>query len=314
MHVLLTSTAVWEEGAMRFSAWFAAESNPWDEILEEARFCEKIGYEGVWIADHFMRPGDDYGPWIECWTTLAALAALVPRVRVGSIVTGNTFRNPAILAKQVAQVDVISGGRVVLGIGAAWQEREHNAFGIPFPTIGGRHRMLTESVQILRSLFDGKRTDFDGKYYTMRDAFLSPPPVQEHLPIMIGGGGEKVMLGIVARFADAWNIGGTPEMLAQKSNVLDEHCERVGRDPASIWRTATANVIISDDAAEVAEARARRGWNIIGSAREVTEEVGKYIDAKVSELILLNHGWGTGKEAHKERFQRFIEDVAPAFR
>jgi alkanesulfonate monooxygenase SsuD/methylene tetrahydromethanopterin reductase-like flavin-dependent oxidoreductase (luciferase family) len=147
----------------------------------------------------------------------------------------------------------------------------------------------------------------------MRDAFLSPPPLQAHLPILVGGGGEKTMLGIVARYADAWNIGGTPAMLLHKSKVLDEHCERVGRDPASIWRTASANVIITDDAAEVKALRERRGWNITGNARAVQDEVAKYLDAKVSELILLNHGWGTDKELHKERYARFMQDVAPAF-
>lgn len=300
---------------MKFSAWFAAENNPWEEILEEALFCEQKGYDGIWLADHFMRPTPgDMGPWVECWTTLAALAALVPRVRIGSLVVGNTYRNPGVLAKQVAQVDVISGGRVVLGIGAGYQEREHRAFGLPLPSLGQRHRMLEESLQVLRSLFDNELTNFQGRYYQMQDAFLSPRPVQRHLPILVGARGEKVGLRIVAQYADEWNMGGTPAMLAAAGKVLDEHCERLGRDPASIHRTAAANVIITNDAALIAQLRSRPGWNVCGSVAEVQEQIGQYAEAKVGEVILLNHYWTTDKDVHKERYAQFIEDVAPAFR
>ncbi len=209
---------------MKFSAW-PGSAAPWADILEECKHIEATGWDGIWIADHFMpnRP-ENTGPTQEAWSLLAALAALVPRVRLGTLVTGNTYRHPAVLAKQVAQVDIISGGRVVLGLGAGWQENEHVAYGIPFYTVGGRLRRLEEAVQIIRGLFDNERTTFEGKHYKVKDAPLAPKPVQARLPILIGGGGEKVTMRIAAQYADEWNTWGTPEVLAHKSKVLDAHC------------------------------------------------------------------------------------------
>src|SRR5688500_4097635 len=176
---------------MRFSVWPNA-AQPWDDILDVAQHAEATGWDGVWIADHFMpNEADPSGPTNECWTLLAALGAAVPRVRLGALVTGNTYRHPAVLAKMAATVDQVSGGRIVLGLGAGWQENEHAAYGIPFFTTRERLERLEEACEIVKGLFSQPRTSFEGRHYTLRDAPLEPKPVQDPLPLLVGGGGEK---------------------------------------------------------------------------------------------------------------------------
>jgi F420-dependent oxidoreductase-like protein len=300
---------------LKFSAW-PGSAAPWADILEECEHVERTGWDGIWIADHFMpnRP-DNLGPTQECWTMLAALGARVPRVRLGTLVTGNTYRNPAVLAKQVAQVDIISGGRVVLGIGAGWQQNEHDAYGIRFSTVGGRLRRLEEAVQIIRSLFENDRTDFDGKYYKIRNAPLAPKPVQSRLPILIGGGGEKVTMRIAAQYADEWNTWGTPEHLAAKGKVLDAHCATLGRDPKSIRRSAQAIVTLSDDPEVVQRARSAPGFAAIaGNADEIREQIRAYQAAGVDEFIVPDFNLGRSVSEKKAGYDRFMKDVASAFR
>src|SRR5438132_786134 len=153
------------EAIVKFSAW-PGSATAWANLVDECQAVEKLGWDGIWFADHFMpNREENLGPTQEVWTLLAGLAAIVPRVRLGSLVTGNTYRNPAVLAKEVAQVDIISGGRAVLGLGAGWQENEHVAYGMPFYTVGQRLRRLEEAVQIIRSLFANDHTNFDGRYY-----------------------------------------------------------------------------------------------------------------------------------------------------
>lgn len=300
---------------MKFSAW-PGSAAPWADILDEAKHVAATGWDGLWIADHFMpnRP-ENTGPTQEAWTMLAGMASVVPRIRLGTLVTGNTYRNPALLAKQAAQVDIISGGRCVLGIGAGWQQNEHDAYGIPFYTVGGRLRRLEEAVQIMRGLFDNERTDSPGKHYKVHAAPLAPKPVQARLPILIGGGGEKVTMRIAAQYADEWNTWGTPDTLAHKVKVLEGHCERLGRDPRSIRRSAQAVVTISEDLAVIERARAGGGFaSIIGSLSEVKDQIGRYVEAGVDEFIVPDFNLGREVERRKEGLDRFIRDVAPAFR
>ena len=299
---------------MKFSAWLGS-ATPWPGLLDEAQHLAQSGWSGIWVADHFMpNREDNLGPTQEVWTVLSALAASVPNVRLGSLVTGNTYRNPAVLAKQVAQVDIVSGGRAVLGLGAGWQENEHTAYDIPFYTTPQRLSMLEESIQIIRSLFDNDRTNFDGHYYHIRNAPLAPKPVQAHLPILVGGGGEKVTLRIAARYADEWNVWGAPDVLKQKGDVLERHCEAAGRDPAQIRRSAQALITISDDSAVVERARAATGFAAIaGSVAEITDQIGRYIEAKVDEFILPDFNLGRTIPERKEAYDRFISDVAPTF-
>jgi F420-dependent oxidoreductase-like protein len=300
---------------MKFSAW-PGSATPWPDLLEECQHLEKTGWDGIWIADHFMpNREDNLGPTKEVWTLLAGLSATVPRVRLGSLVTGNTYRNPCLLAKEVSQVDIMSRGRVVLGIGAGWQENEHIAYDVPFYTAGGRLGRLEESVQIIRSLFDNDHTNFDGRYYRVQNAPLSPKPLQSHLPILVGGGGEKVTMRIAARFADEWNTWGTSAVLVQKSEVLERHCLDVGREPTSIKRSAQVLITISDDRNVIERARAGRSFPAIaGSANEIREEIGRYVLAKVDEFIVPDFNLGRTLPEREEAYDRFIEDIAPDFR
>jgi len=301
---------------MKFSIW-PGTAAPHRYLVELAQHAEQSGWDGVWVADHFMpnRDDDNTGPTAEVWTTLAALAAVVPRVRLGTLVTGNTYRHPAVLAKQAAQVDIISDGRLVLGLGAGWQENEHRAYGIEYSTVGGRMRRLEEAVQIINSLFNNEHTDFDGRYYQRSNA---PPaaksPREGGPPLLIGGGGEKVTMRIAAQYADEWNVWGTPDLLAAKGEVLERHASNLDRDIGEIKRSAQAIVVHSDDEAVVKQALEGGGRQMIaGNSEQLQEQMQAYIDAGVDEFIMPNFNLGRNPEAI-EAYDRFIEEVAQPFR
>lgn len=232
---------------------FTGQNRPWATILEQWEAIEVLGFDCAGMVDHFMpTAGDEDGDFHEGWTLISALASRIPRVRLAILVSGNTYRNPVLLAKQATTLDHISGGRVDLGIGAGWYVREHQAYGWDLPRAGVRVDMLRESVQIIRSLVTRHRTTFNGKYYQLDDAPFQPKPVQEHLPIMIGAQQPR-MLRVVAEFADIWNVNHNPEKMAEFGKVLDHHCEDIGRDPASIRRSgfAFAGVLGGDPFASV---------------------------------------------------------------
>lgn len=298
---------------MKFSAWLNTASK-WEDIVGVAQHVEDAGYDGIWVADHFMPNQDDTsGPTGEAWTILAGLAQATSKARLGTMVTGNTYRHPAVLAKQAAQVDIISGGRLVLGLGAGWQENEHAAYDIPFYTTGERLRRLDEAAQIIRSLFADDNTTFEGRYYTIKDAPLAPKPVQRPgPPLLIGGGGEKVTLRIAAQWADEWNVWGNPEILQHKGEILARHCADVGRDPSEIKHSANAMLTMSDDPERLERARSAPGFpGIVGTVDEVKAIVQQYADAGVDELIIPNFNMGSHA---RERYDEFIEQVAPEFR
>ena len=298
---------------MRFSFWPGA-SQPWSEILSAAQHAERVGFAGVWCSDHFMPfQGDSGGPVNECWTTLAGIAAAVPRVRVGSIVAGNTYRHPAVLAKQAATVDQISDGRCVLGIGAGWQENEHTAYGLEYSTVKGRLDMLEEACAVITSLLRNDRTTFDGAHYRLQDAPLAPKPVNPRLPLLVGGGGEQRTLRIAARYADEWNVWGDPALMAAKGAVLDKHCETIGRDPAEIERSAIALMFLGDDEAWLAGMRGRDLGRpaIIGTPAEVVDIVQAYAAAGVDELIVPDFTM-PDPARKRDTLSQFMAEVAPA--
>src|SRR5215470_16450916 len=238
---------------MRFGIFTSLTNSSWDDVLKLWRHSEATGWDAACVTDHFMpNTKDRTGSVLECWTTLAALAPMVPRIRIGTIVVGNTYRSPAVLAKMAATVDVISQGRLILGLGAAWQENEHEAYGIPFYTVGERLARLDEACRVIKALWTQPKSAFDGKFYRLQDAPLEPKPVQRpHPELMIGGGGEKVTLGIVARHADHWNVWGGPETVARKGRILEEHCAKIGRDPRTITRSVNMTPLITDKKEEV---------------------------------------------------------------
>jgi F420-dependent oxidoreductase-like protein len=304
---------------MRFSVW-PNPSQPWEVTRDEALHAEATGWDGAWFADHFMPNapvGDESnaGPTNECWAIVAGLAAAVPRLRLGTLVCGNTYRHPAVLAKQAATVDLISGGRLVLGLGAGWQENEHVAYGIPFHDVRTRMDMLEEACQVIKGLLTEERTTFTGKHYTLTDAPLAPKPAQSPLPLLIGGGGEKRTMRIAAQYADEWNVWGTPERLRQKIEVLERHCENLGREPRSIQRSAQALLFMSNDEAKLKEVRDQgiQMAHLIGSPAEIVETMGGYRDAGVDEFIVPDFTLGEPAQ-RDEIYDQFIEEVAPSFR
>lgn len=300
---------------MRFSVW-PNPTQSFEDVLRIATHAEATGWDGLWYADHFMPDAEDTSaPWPESWTTLAAVAARVPRIRLGPLVTGNTYRPPAVLAKMAATVDHISGGRVVLGLGAGWQENEHEQYGIPFYTVGERLARLGEACQVIKALFREKQADFQGKFYQLTKASLEPKPVQDPLPLLVGGGGEKVTLRITARFADEWNVWGDVETLRHKMAILDRHCEDVGRDPTAIQRSAVALLFLSEDEGFVAKMKERSIGRptIVGGAEEVRDIVAAYQEAGVDELIVPDFTLGP-MDAKLATLDHFIERVAAPLR
>jgi F420-dependent oxidoreductase-like protein len=310
---------------VRFGIFTGLGLVTWEGVQRLWRHLDATGWDAACVTDHFMpNTADRSGDTLECWTTLSALAAATSRVRVGTIVSGNTYRHPAVLAKMAANVDIISGGRLICGLGAGWQENEHRAYGIPFGTMRERLQMLDEACDVIRSLWTRERTAFSGRHYRLEDAPLMPKPVQRpHPELMIGGGGEKVTLGIVARHADHWNVWGGPQTLARKGRILEEHCAVVGRDPAGIVRSANMVLTLTDDRAEVDRVRsafmrrmgrdeaAARDTMLAGSAAEVTDKLGRLAEAGVGMLFIPTMFLAGDPRPQLDRFWR---EVAPAFR
>ena len=301
---------------MRFGFWPNPRSG-YAATMALGRHAEATGYDGLWLADHFLPEEEELIPVHEAWVTLAALARDVPRIRLGTLVSGNTYRHPAVLANMVATIDNLSDGRVVLGIGSGWQQNEHLAYGIEFGTAASRLRMLDEACQILRGLFRNDQFDFEGEFYQLKNAPLEPKPIQKNLPIMIGGGGEKVTLKIAAKYADEWNVWGDVTTLKHKMAVLDRHCEAVGRNPAEIDRSAVALLFLTDDENRIKRLKASSipMPAIIGNVNEVRDVIGAYHEAGVKELILPDFTLGELIGAGQEKLdlmETFITEVAPA--
>lgn len=301
---------------MRFSIWPSLQQ-PWSDVLEVARHAEATGWDGVYVADHFMGSGGDFGPDTtpthEATASLAALAAVTERVRLGTLVLGNTYRHPAVVANWAATVDHVSGGRLLLGIGAGWQENEHQQYGIELPPPRERLDRFAEACQVLRGLLREERTTVEGRHYRLTDAVSEPKPIQDPLPLLIGGKGDR-MLGIVARYADAWNMWGLPEVIAERSAVLDRRCEAIGRDPAEIERSAQALVLLTDDRARAEAFLAGSGRAAVaGTTDDLAEACRAWQEVGLDELIVPDFTLGRG-QARLDRMDAIVEQVAPAFR
>jgi alkanesulfonate monooxygenase SsuD/methylene tetrahydromethanopterin reductase-like flavin-dependent oxidoreductase (luciferase family) len=252
---------------VRFGAQLWSQHTDWPGFRDAALAAEANGWDSVWTWDHLLAI---FGPWeqpiLEGWTTLTALAAVSERIRLGLMVGANTFRNPGLTAKLATTLDHVGDGRAVLGIGGAWFEREHDAFGFDETWgsgFGERLDRLDEAVMLLRRLLDGERVDHDGRFYTFRDAICAPPPIQEHLPILVGGSGPQKTLRTVAERADAWNTAGTLDQVRGSLATLDDHCAAVGRDRSEIELTISFPISIRDTV-ESAEAAANERFAVNG--------------------------------------------------
>ncbi|GGH46669.1 LLM class flavin-dependent oxidoreductase [Microbacterium album] len=274
---------------MKFSLWLPANL-PWRDLhaaaLHAASTAAGPGWRGLWLEDHFMdnAPEPNDGARGEALTQLTAIAATVPDLRIGSLVLGNTYRHPAVVAKQAAALSDISDGRFVLGLGAGWQENEHRAFGIEFGDVPSRIRWFREALEVITRLRDDEFSDFSGERYRLERASLNPRP-HPTLPILIGGKGEKVMPKLVARYADEWNMWATPDLFTAKNRIFTAALEDAGRDPASLWRTTQA-LVFFDDAERAAEIRAKGRPAIGGSAQQLVDTMAAYAEAGVDEFIL----------------------------
>jgi F420-dependent oxidoreductase-like protein len=235
------------------------DAEMFDGALARVHAAEATGFESVWVMDHFYQLpalGGSSQPMLEAYTLLGALAASTTRVQLGTLVTGVTYRNPSLLAKEVTTLDIISGGRAILGIGAAWHDEEHIGLGVDFPGAGERLSRLEEALQICRAMFTQESVDFSGRYYRTSDARNVPRPLRGDIPIMVGGSGEKRTLKLVAQYADMCNIHGGPDTIRRLNAVIDAHCATVGRDPAQIRRTRLASLFVCDNDAQADEMRA----------------------------------------------------------
>jgi len=291
----------------------------WPALLQAGVRADELGYDSLWTWDHlYPIVGDSTGPNYEGWLTITAWAQATSRATVGLMVGANTFRNPALTAKMATTLDHISGGRAILGIGGAWFEEEHEDFGLDFGSgFPERLRWLGEALPIMRGMLDGTEPTTKGDHYHSKDTRNLPGPLQAHLPICIGGGGERVTLKLVARYGDMNNVGGTPEQVKRKDDILVGHCETVGRDPAEIERTTgIGTVFIRDDRAEAERLfhaafernRVANEWTNqpIGTPEDVAEKLAPYLDLGYRHLIA-----GIPADYDEESMVRFATEVKP---
>ena len=285
---------------MQIGAQLHNNSTTWQDITAVARTMDAGRWSSLWVYDHFFPPVanlENRIPTFEAYALLAGLAATTERVRLGTLVSGNTYRNPALVAKMIATMDDMSGGRMNVGIGAAWFEREHTAFGWQFPSLRERLDRLDEAVQVIRLLFDTEGpVSFEGRYYSLDDTPFEPKCIQQpHAPIMVGGGGEKRTLRTCARYGDIMNVDGPPDFVRRKIEVLERHCADIGRDPAEIKKTIQLTCVIQDDPEKAAMWRERYGGNMtpeererdlaIGPPERIVEVLKRYEEAGVEEAI-----------------------------
>jgi F420-dependent oxidoreductase-like protein len=304
---------------MKFGVQLANYATTWEDTLSTIKVIESGPWHSLWFSDHFLLPlpgaNLDHLPALESWSMITATSAVTNRVKLGVLVTGNTYRNPALLAKMAATVDQISNGRLILGIGASWYKREHDAFGWEFPGVRERCDRLEEAVELIKILFTAEGpVDYNGRYYKLNQAYFSPACTQKpHVPIMVGGNGEKRTLRTLAKFGDICNIDfnnpGSPELFKHKIEVLERHCEDIGRDPAKIKKTMLIPLRLARDEKEAAQIRKTRGeWVLYGTPSFIIDRIQQYIDAGVEEIMF-------GSIPMKpELFEQINDEILSAFK
>jgi probable F420-dependent oxidoreductase len=290
---------------VKFSLWPINSRAPLD-LLEEVRAAEDAGWYGVWLADHYMPNTGDTTPArgdvYECWGLLPALAAVTDRVRIGTLVSPTSVHHPALLAKRAATIDRLSAGRMVLGLGAGWQINEHHAYGIELEPPGKRVSRFEEAIQIVRSMLSEESTTFHGACYDITDAPCDPKPVQSPLPLLVGTRSPR-MLRITARYASEWNTWGTPEQAAGHRAALVETCDKVGRDPATMW--TSVNAMVDLDGSVPPPGRAA----LFGSAQQLIDQFGQYAELGFDEFILPDWNLGPDKSERADKLTRLKTEI-----
>ncbi len=307
---------------MQFGAQLVNYFCEWDDTLATIKTVQAGRWHSLWWSDHFLPPVGradmEHERALEGWSLLTAAAAITERLQLGLLVTGNTYRNPALLAKMAATIDQISHGRLILGIGAAWFKREHEAYGWTFPSMKERQDRFEEAVELIRALFrSGESVDFQGEYYRLDSAPLSPGCYADPIPILVGGTGEKRTLRTLARHGDVMNLDGwargpmTREYFQHKVSVVNRHCEDAGRDPGEIRHTVLMPTFVTDDEAAArrfVDARGLGEGTASGPKSYVIDRIGEMIDAGAHEIMI--GGIPTQKLDH---YQMVAEEIIPAF-
>lgn len=295
--------------------------NQWNRAVEIAVRAEELGFDSLWVYDHFHnvpRPAQE--AVFECWTAIAAISQRTSTIRLGQMVGCNSYRNPGLLAKITSTIDVISGGRLDWGIGAGWYESEYKGYGFEFAKPSDRIGMLKETVEIVKSMWSQPETTYDGKYYKLSRANCDPKPLQKpNPPVWIGGGGEQLTLRVVAQHADVSNFGSSVEEFISKREILKGHCAAIGRDEESIRKTISSEVFIRETEKEVIEAGCLSAWGgdpeqwrqkaLVGTPEQVSEKIQRYLDAGCTGFI----PWCPDYPS-TETMELFATKVIPNFR
>jgi F420-dependent oxidoreductase-like protein len=283
-------------GKLRFGVQTPPQHVTYSDLVSVWQEADELGFDSAFLFDHVIPINSDpNGPCLEGWTLLSALAAQTKRVRVGLLVTSNTFRNPAVLAKMAATVDHVSQGRLILGIGAGWFELEHTAYGIPFSTNGGRARRLGEALEVMKLLFTQEKSTYTGKYYQLKDAAFQPRTVQKpHPPILIGGQGPKLILPVIAKYANIWHLRVReiePEQVKKLCTTFDDLCRKINRDPN-----------------EVEKAISLRSAQLNGPTEELRRQIQALSDIGIRHFTI------SLAPTERKLLSRFAKEVMPAFR
>ena len=313
---------------MKFGASISSYTTTWDSIESAINTMESGNWDSIWFPDHFIPPaawkGGEDQPIFESWSLLAAAAGMTEKLRMGHMVNGNTYRNPALVAKMATTIDQISRGRFILSHGAAWFQREHDAYGWEFPSLKERSDRFEESCQLIRLLLNSEEpVNFKGEYYNLENAPLSPKSFQSpHIPIMIGGLGEKRTLRTLARYGDMWNLDGfavgkeenlqyggmSLELFNRKVDILHRHCEKAGRDPSEISLTISMPTKLSKDKSETDAFIKQVGpGTVAGTADYIVSRVGEFMEAGVDEIMF------SPRPSDSESLQALDEEVLSAF-
>ncbi|MBA3743092.1 TIGR03560 family F420-dependent LLM class oxidoreductase [Sporichthya sp.] len=293
----------------------------WAKAVEIAQLAEELGYDSLWVYDHFHNvPKPAQEAMFECWTTMAAISQRTRKIMLGQMVGCNPYRNPALLAKITSNIDVMSGGRLIWGIGAGWYRNEFNGYGYEFASNGDRLRAMRETIEIVTGMWKEPSFSYQGRYYQLERGECDPKPVQTPRPqVLVGGGGEKVTLRIVARLADASNFGGKPNEWAAKAEILAGHCRDVGRDYDEIQKTWSPEIHIRETEKELVDGGSRSTWgeefeswragNLVGTPEQVAEKIAAYQALGCTGF----YPWCSDYPS-TETMRLFAEKVIPQFR
>jgi F420-dependent oxidoreductase-like protein len=310
---------------IRFGVQTGQQDFTWERIRDFWQKVDGWGYDSLWVFDHFypIFVPDPHGPCMESWTLLGALSQHTRRARIGALVTGNTYRNPALTAKMAATLDQLSGGRVNLGLGAGWFELEHQSLGFDFKTLPARLEALDESCRIIKGMFSQDKTTVRGKHYNVVDAVCNPKPLQRNLPLMIGGHGERVLLRIVAQYADMWNMtNAEPAEMRRLIGLIERHAGTIARDANQIEKTVMLALgynppkqreeILSGIIAMMAQTTPEKARErmVIGGKQECIDKIESYVRAGVTHFIFMQ----PSPLIAEDEVQGFAEEVIPTFR